>query len=172
MPRAARRVVTDDAAAAHLARPMPHPPPQRPRPVREHDAGDDEVVGLAQDRTLLAAERTYAAWMRTGLSIAAGGIAIVRLLPDPDRHSHAALAIGGAFVLLGIGIITWGARQFTVTARRLREGGHPEPTTPRAAWLLSIGLGLLLLAVLAFLAVNPPGGSRDGTSPPSAAVAG
>jgi putative membrane protein len=143
-------------------------PPPRPRRDPGHDAGDDEDIGLAQDRTLLAAERTYAAWMRTGLSIAAGGIAIVRLLPAPDRHSHVALAIGGAFVLLGIGIITYGARQFTLSARRLREGGHPEPTTPRAAWLISAGLAILLLAVLVFLGLNPPGGSRDGTPPPAA----
>lgn len=133
-------------------------PPQRPaRGPGDASPRERDQQQLSQDRTHLAAERTYASWMRTGLSIAAGGIAIVRLLPEPSRRSQLVLVIGGAFVLLGVAILTWGARQFTLTVRRLREGRHPEPTTPRAAWLLTTGLGILLVAVLAYLVMHPPG---------------
>lgn len=35
---------------------------------------------LSQERTLLAAERTFSAWLRTALAAMAGGLAIVRLI--------------------------------------------------------------------------------------------
>src|SRR5215207_5265411 len=128
------------------------PPSRRPAassreddddPSRD-DSGDRSLddLDLDNNRTLLAAERTYAAWMRTGLSIAAGGIAIVRLLPDPRRHTNVALAIGGAFVLLGVAIILFGARPYAGTTRRLDRGGRPRPTTPRAAYLITGALAL------------------------------
>lgn len=142
------------------------------QPARDHARLSDarSATELEHDRTHLAAERTYAAWMRTGLSIAAGGIAIVRLLPEPEEHSHLVLAIGFAFVLLGVGIITYGARQFTRTAQRLREGGRPEPTTPRAAWSITVGLAVLLVAVMVFLAMNPPGSPGNDDPSPTAAA--
>jgi putative membrane protein len=144
------------------------------QPARDHVrlADAQSAADLEHDRTHLAAERTYAAWLRTGLSIAAGGIAIVRLLPEPEEHSHLVLAIGGSFVLLGVGIITYGARQFTRTARRLREGGRPEPTTPRAAWAITVGLALLLVAVMVFLAMNPPGSPGNDEPAPGTATSG
>ncbi|TCZ57203.1 DUF202 domain-containing protein [Roseicella aquatilis] len=38
------------------------------------DANDDPRVPYAADRTVLAAERTYAAWVRTGLVALAAGV--------------------------------------------------------------------------------------------------
>ncbi len=35
---------------------------------------------LAEERTLLASERTFSAWLRTALAAMAGGIAILRLI--------------------------------------------------------------------------------------------
>jgi uncharacterized membrane protein YidH (DUF202 family) len=51
---------------------------------------------LAYDRTHLANERTYAAWLRTGLSVAAGGIAVAHLVPEPSRDSLMALGLGAS----------------------------------------------------------------------------
>jgi putative membrane protein len=107
---------------------------------------------LAYDRTHLATERTYAAWLRTGLSVAAGGIAVARLVPSPARGSAVSLLLGVAFVLLGIGIITYGAQQFAETTVRLcRERERPIPTSPRGAYGLTAFIAILLFAVLIFL---------------------
>lgn len=107
---------------------------------------------LAYDRTHLALERTYAAWLRTGLSVAAGGIAVARLVPAPARGSLLSLALGGTFVVLGIAIISYGARQFAVTTKRLcEERSRPLPTTPRSAFALTVITSMLLVAVLLFL---------------------
>ncbi len=107
---------------------------------------------LAYDRTHLANERTFAAWLRTGLSMAAGGIAIAHLVPEPARDSWVALLLGMAFVLLGIGVIAYSARQFAHMAANLaRESGRPSPAPTRAVFVLTALVAVLLLAVLLFL---------------------
>ena len=118
-------------------------------PVRPLSAVRDD---LAYDRTHLASERTYASWLRTGLSVAAGGIAVARLVPNETRGAFVSLGLGGVFVLLGIGIIAYGTRGFAVTTERLcRERSRPLPTSPRAAYVLTLLIAILLVAVLAFL---------------------
>lgn len=107
---------------------------------------------LAYDRTQLASERTYAAWLRTGLSVAAGGIAVARLVPEPSRGGGIALALGIVFVLLGIAIVAYGAREFAATTIRLcAERDRPLPIRPRTIYLLTGFIALLLVAVLLFL---------------------
>ena len=151
-----------------MSRPDPVPPAGTPDPAPHVDDDENGVRELSRDRTQLAAERTYAAWLRTGLSIAAGGIAIVRLLPDDG--SHVSLVIGGAFVLLGIAIFGFGARQFAQTTGRIRDGRRPEPTTPRTAYLLTALLAVLLVVVLVFMARNPSGAGEGQSAAPPATV--
>jgi putative membrane protein len=112
----------------------------------------DAQLRLAYDRTHLANERTFAAWLRTGLSVAAGGIAVAHLVPEPSRNSLVALALGAAFVLLGVGILVYGARRYARSAAALnRDSGAPSPVAPRAVYLLASCISILLLAVLLFL---------------------
>ena len=151
-----------------MSRPDPLPPAGAPDPAPHVDDDENGVRELSRDRTQLAAERTYAAWLRTGLSIAAGGIAIVRLLAGDG--SNVALFIGGAFVLLGIAIFAFGARQFAQTTRRIHEGARPEPTRPRTAYLLTALLAVLLVAVLVFMARHPAGAGDERPTVPLAPV--
>jgi putative membrane protein len=112
---------------------------------------------LAYDRTYLANERTYAAWLRTGLAVSAGGIAIAHLVPEPSTRSVFALALGAAFVLLGVSVMTYGAWQFVVIARKIaEETGRPVGGTPRFAFFLTLIIAALLLAVLLFLWLQQP----------------
>ena len=107
---------------------------------------------LAYDRTHLANERTFAAWLRTGVSLAAGGIAIAHLVPEPARDSWVGLLLGAAFVLLGVGVIGYGARQFDRIACELgRDSGRRSPARAATVYGLTAVVGLLLLAVLLFL---------------------
>jgi len=41
---------------------------------------EDNREELAKERTLLAAERTFSAWMRTALAGIGGGLAVARLV--------------------------------------------------------------------------------------------
>lgn len=57
---------------------------------------------LAQERTLLAAERTFSAWLRTALAAMAGGLAILRLISfKSDTHRIIAHVIGETLILWG-----------------------------------------------------------------------
>jgi putative membrane protein len=107
---------------------------------------------LAYDRTLLANERTFAAWLRTGLSVAAGGIAVAHLVPEPSRDSLVALALGAVFVSLGIAIMAYGAHQAAQVASRLaRARNEPPPRSARAQYLVTALVSVLLALVLLFL---------------------
>ena len=57
---------------------------------------------LAEERTLLAAERTFSAWLRTALAAIAGGVAILRLISfKTETHRIVAHIIGELLILLG-----------------------------------------------------------------------
>lgn len=118
---------------------------------------------LAYDRTRLANERTYAAWLRTGLSVAAGGIAVAHLVPEPARNSRVALLLGAMFVGLGVVVMGYGARHFARVSRALdAESGRPSREPERLMYPLTAAVGALLLAVLYFL------WSHQGRVPPGA----
>jgi putative membrane protein len=107
---------------------------------------------LAYDRNHLANERTFAAWLRTGLSVAAGGIAVGHLVPEYTRDSTVALLLGIAFVLLGILVIAYGAHQFArVAADLARQSGRRSPAPARAVYALTAIVAVLLVALLLLL---------------------
>lgn len=107
---------------------------------------------LAFERNHLANERTFAAWLRTGLSVAAGGIAVGHLVPAPERESGLALTLGAAFVLVGIVLIGYGARHFTKVSEELgRDTGRASAAPARAVYGLTALVAVLLLALLLFL---------------------
>lgn len=57
---------------------------------------------LAEERTLLAAERTFSAWLRTALAAMAGGLAIMRLVSfKSELHKLIAHIIGELLILWG-----------------------------------------------------------------------
>ncbi|MCL6473409.1 MAG: DUF202 domain-containing protein [Firmicutes bacterium] len=60
---------------------------------------------LAQIRTLLAAERTFSAWIRTGLAGVGGGLILVKLIPfRSDIHRQAATLSGQLLVIWGASV--------------------------------------------------------------------
>lgn len=61
---------------------------------------------LAEERTLLAAERTFSAWLRTALAGMAGGLAILRLISfKSETHRIIAHIIGEMLILWGCSLI-------------------------------------------------------------------
>ena len=100
-------------------------------------------------RFTLANERTFLAWIRTSLGFLAGGVA-VRQLVDPfdirgGRSALAILAIAASALLAGGGFLRW---RFVERAMRL---GEP---LPQANLVPAVALGVLLVAVVAFVLVT------------------
>ena len=108
---------------------------------------EDPRNRLAYDRTLLANERTYAAWLRTGLGIAAFGVALGHLAEAPGRVERAAAA---ALVAAGAAVVVYGGWRFARMGRDLRAEGSPGARASTAPILLLTLVVALLLATLLF----------------------
>jgi putative membrane protein len=102
---------------------------------------DNPQLRLAYDRTLLANERTYAAWLRTGLAVAAFGFALGHV---PDRTTTAMRAIAAALVLAGAAVIVYGGHRYRQVARDMRAQGSPAAAAPSPV----IGAFTFVIAIL------------------------
>ena len=102
---------------------------------------------FAADRTALANERTYSAWLRTGLGALAAGAALERLLGQQTPPELAKLA-SGLLIASAVAIFWIGWWRYTHLGRRLRDADiHRMPEWTALA--LAIGLSAAALLVLA-----------------------
>jgi putative membrane protein len=102
-------------------------------------------------RTLLANERTYLAWLRSGFAAFAVGLGAGKVIPaltKADRWPYTVL--GGGFALIGIGLVIYGlARKRAVESGILR--GVDARTDQRVVAGLSVAvvfLGVVLLVII------------------------
>lgn len=113
---------------------------------------EDPRQRLAYDRTHLANERTFAAWIRTGLAVAALGIAVAHFVSQAGRDPALSLPFGLLFILVGAGMISFGAWRFARVSRDLALAGSPSaPVPPWVIYVLSLLLAALLVVVLFLL---------------------
>ena len=107
----------------------------------------DDPTGHPDYRFTLANERTLLAWLRTGLALVAGGVAVATYAPDLGaRWGSAAVAL--ALVLIGLGTALAGYRRWRANEQAIRAGS-PLP----ASWLLptvtaAVAAVVVIVAVL------------------------
>lgn len=101
---------------------------------------------LAQERTVLAAERTYSAWLRTAIAAMAGGVAILRLISfKTDLHRIIAHAIGEILILWGFVVVLLASIDYKKLQRKLHGAQNYKTST---MGFLVIALPLLLIGAL------------------------
>jgi putative membrane protein len=102
-------------------------------------------VGETPDyRFSLANERTFLAWLRTGLALIAGGLAVAQFLPPPPvRHLRETIAI--TLLLLGGAVAVRAVDHWARTERAIRLGQELPASRFPAVLALLVGLGALLL---------------------------
>ncbi len=90
----------------------------------------EDAPGHPDYRFTLANERTLLAWLRTGLALVAGGVAVATYAPDLGvRWGSAGVAL--ALVLIGLGTALAGYRRWRANEAAI-ECGRPLP----ASWLM------------------------------------
>lgn len=116
-----------------------------------------QQVGTRPDyRFSLANERTFLAWLRTGLALIAGGLAIAQFLPPlPMTHLREAIAV--ALLLLGGAVALHAVDRWVRTERAIRLGTELPPSRFPALLALAVALGALLLVTAVLLRTGGPG---------------
>ena len=108
---------------------------------------------LAEERTLLAAERTFSAWLRTALAAMAGGIAILRLIAfKTEAHQIIGHIIGETLILWACGLVIFSSIDYKKTSGKLTVAKNSK-SSPLIFFtivlpLLVVSLLLVWIAVL------------------------
>ena len=98
-------------------------------------------------RFTLANERTLLAWLRTGLALVAGGVAVAQFAPDLGvRWGSAAVAV--ALVLTGLGAAVGGYVRWRRNERAIAAGRPLEPGRVLPALVAAVAAVLVAVAVL------------------------
>ena len=108
--------------------------------------GDDR--GEVDARFLLANERTLLAWVRTGLTLMAAGVAARQFGEGVEKHR----LVAEALVLLGTLAVVGGGRRYLAADRALRGGRLPATGAFPLALVLAVaavGVGLLIATAVA-----------------------
>jgi putative membrane protein len=104
-----------------------------------------EGVGETPDyRFSLANERTFLAWIRTGLALIAGGLACAQFLPPlPIEHLREVIAV--ALLVLGGVVALRAVDHWARTERAMRTGTDLPASRFPAVLAIVVALGALLL---------------------------
>jgi putative membrane protein len=111
------------------------------------DPEKTESVGQTPDyRFSLANERTFLAWIRTGLALIAGGLACAQFLPPlPIEHLREVIAI--ALLVLGGVVALRAVDHWARTERAMRMGTDLPASRFPAVLAIVVALGALLLVI-------------------------
>ena len=109
---------------------------------------------LARDRTALASERTYAAWVRTGLAGLAGGLGIAKFIDDavPPMMVRTIAALLIMLAIVSFILAAWRYMSLCLKLKTLDIALIPHQVVVVISAFLVACSGLALIAVWAMTA--------------------
>jgi putative membrane protein len=112
-----------------------------------------ETVGERPDyRFSLANERTFLAWIRTGLALIAGGLACAQFLPPlPIRYLREVISL--ALLVLGAVVALRAVDHWARTERAMRTGTELPVSRFPAVLAIVVALGAFSLVIAVLLRI-------------------
>jgi putative membrane protein len=101
-------------------------------------------------RYSLANERTFLAWIRTGLALIAGGLALANFLPEL-RLPHLREAIAVLLMVLGAVVAVHAVDHWSRAERAIRRNEPLPPSRLPGVLALTVAAGAVLLVVVTVL---------------------
>jgi len=119
------------------------------------DPSEGGTVGSTPDyRFSLANERTFLAWIRTGLALVGGGLAVAAFVPQL-RWPHVREAIAVTLLVLGAVVALRAADHWARAERAMRLGEPLPPSRFPAVLAVVIGVGALgILGLILFSGIR------------------
>lgn len=102
-----------------------------------------------------ADERTLLAWLRTGLALVAGGVAVAEFVPDLDVGWGSA-AVAVALVLTGLGAAVGGYVRWRRNERAITADRPLPPSRVLPVLVAAVAAVLVVVAVLVGVEVRRP----------------
>ena len=105
-------------------------------------------------RTMLAAERTWLAWWRTGLASAIATLAVGRLAPELVGGDNLVFGLlGGGYGALSVTFVVLGAIRQRRVSEAIEQGEYADVP---GSWVfgLTVAVGVLVVATLVFVALG------------------
>jgi putative membrane protein len=107
----------------------------------EHVVADPD----SRARTHLANERTFLAWLRTGLSLVAVGLAAAHFLPEDLVPGFPIVTVSSlVLVLLGTIMVLFGAMRYIQAHRQIETASYVPEVWP----IVAVAIVVALLAIL------------------------
>jgi putative membrane protein len=105
-------------------------------------------------RTLLANERTYLAWWRTGLTSLTAALAAARVVPElaNARHQWPYSLLGLALAAIGIVCVIYAERRRRAVDAAVRSGEFADPSAAVTLGMAVVGalIGVGIVVLIAF----------------------
>jgi putative membrane protein len=121
----------------------------RAGPVRRLFPVDPRASGEEPDyRFTLANERTFLAWIRTALALAAGGLGTASFLEELPGKEH----IGAGLLIMSSVVAVVAYRRWALSEGAIRRG-DPLPAS-RLPVVLAVGVAVIVTAAAVLVAFN------------------
>lgn len=117
-----------------------------------NEADPAPAVSYLDYRFTLANERTFLAWMRTVLGLAAAAVAVVYLVPDPTRAPALTRWIGLALVLTALFCAIWAPIRWRSVESAMRSGGNIDAVVAPIA--VSVVVVVIMVATGALIVMG------------------
>jgi putative membrane protein len=125
-------------------------------------SAETNAAAVRDARVYLAAERTFLAWIRTGLSLMGFGFVVARFglflremefsqHPLTLRSAHFTLWVGTVLILIGVVVNVLSSVQHVHFVRALRTGSPASDRPATMAVVIAITLAIVGLAMTIYL---------------------